>query len=72
MFPMLLFGLVLLCRFFNFDLYMIALLSFLFINGAWVPQITLDFVGACLTTTFLNIFLKDIQAASLSFISIHV
>ena len=48
--------LVLLCRFFNFDLRMIALLSSLFINGAWVPRISLDFIGACLSTTSLNIF----------------
>ena len=46
-------GLVLLCRFVNFDLCMIALLSSVFTNSAWVPRIlSLDFISACLQQHF--------------------
>ena len=37
---------------------MIALLSSLFINGACVPRINFDLMGACLSTTSLNMFLN--------------
>ena len=50
---------VLLKRFLSLDLVIMDLASSFVMKGAWLPLMTLDFIGACLLTTLVYFVTKE-------------